>query len=70
MLTPDNARVLRSGKWETLPASDLVVGDIVEVRKGDKIPADMRLLKLETATMRLDQSQLTGWTVDLALPIT
>ena len=60
LLIPGNARVLRDGKWDTLPATDLVVGDIVEVRKGDKIPADLRLVEMETATMRIDQSQLTG----------
>ena len=43
-----------------LPARDLVPGDIVELRVGDKVPADMRVLRLNTATLRLEQSSLTG----------
>ena len=35
-LQPNNARVKRDGDWDTLAADQLVVGDIVEVRKGDK----------------------------------
>lgn len=52
-----NARVLRDGRWETRAARDLVCGDIVRIRSGDFVPADLRLL---TAQLQVDQSALTG----------
>eukprot|EP01053_Blabericola_migrator_P000084 Blabericola_migrator_1__83@NODE_101_length_14318_cov_135_243281_g28_i1_p1_GENE_NODE_101_length_14318_cov_135_243281_g28_i1NODE_101_length_14318_cov_135_243281_g28_i1_p1_ORF_typecomplete_len1126_score187_17E1E2_ATPase/PF00122_20/44E1E2_ATPase/PF00122_20/2_7e57E1E2_ATPase/PF00122_20/5_8e03Hydrolase/PF00702_26/3_2e03Hydrolase/PF00702_26/5_8e53Cation_ATPase_C/PF00689_21/3_6e48Cation_ATPase/PF13246_6/1_3e19Cation_ATPase_N/PF00690_26/4_6e17Cation_ATPase_N/PF00690_26/3_4e02Hydrolase_3/PF08282_12/6_4e06 len=59
-LQPEIARVLRNGSWIHIAAEDLVPGDIVEVRVGDKIPADLRVLKIETTTLKMEQSQLTG----------
>jgi plasma-membrane proton-efflux P-type ATPase len=52
-----NARARRESNWLVIPARELVPGDIVRVRPGDIIPADVRLL---TGTMALDQSALTG----------
>jgi H+-transporting ATPase len=52
-----SARALRDSKWNVIPARELVPGDIVRVRSGDIIPADLKLL---TGTMSLDQSALTG----------
>ncbi len=51
------ARVLRDSRWMTRPARDLVCGDIVRVRSGDFVPADLRLL---SARIQVDQSALTG----------
>lgn len=51
------ARVRRDGTWESLPARDLVQGDVVRVRAGDIVPADALLLDGELHT---DQSALTG----------
>eukprot|EP00930_Biecheleria_cincta_P031203 TRINITY_DN2165_c0_g1_i2.p1 TRINITY_DN2165_c0_g1~~TRINITY_DN2165_c0_g1_i2.p1 ORF type:complete len:1036 (+),score=236.67 TRINITY_DN2165_c0_g1_i2:91-3198(+) len=59
-LAPDNAFVLRDGEWQTIDAEDLVPGDILEVKVGDKVPADVRVLKLKTTTIKIEQSQLTG----------
>mmetsp|Transcript_106773 Transcript_106773/g.284090 ORF Transcript_106773/g.284090 Transcript_106773/m.284090 type:complete len:1040 (-) Transcript_106773:124-3243(-) len=59
-LQPDHATVLRGGHWQTVEAADLVPGDLAEVKVGDKVPADMRLVKLKTTTIRIEQSQLTG----------
>ncbi|KAM7276172.1 hypothetical protein ACFE04_018038 [Oxalis oulophora] len=57
----ESARVLRDNCLvPELPARDLVPGDIVELRVGDKVPADMRVLGLKTSTLRLEQSSLTG----------
>ncbi|CAK4686841.1 hypothetical protein LEN26_014004 [Aphanomyces euteiches] len=64
-LQPENARVLRNGVMQTLPARDLVPGDIVEIRVGDKVPADMRLISLKTTSMRAEQSQMTGESVSV-----
>ncbi|XP_047094499.1 calcium-transporting ATPase 4, endoplasmic reticulum-type-like [Lolium rigidum] len=59
----DHATVLRDGAWvPALPARDLVPGDVVQVRVGDKIPADMRVARLVTSTLRVEQGSLTGET--------
>ena len=55
-----DAAVLRGGRLQRVPASDLVPGDIVEVAVGGQIPADLRVISLLTATLRADQSILTG----------
>mmetsp|Transcript_28004 Transcript_28004/g.69929 ORF Transcript_28004/g.69929 Transcript_28004/m.69929 type:complete len:1068 (-) Transcript_28004:729-3932(-) len=59
-LQPELARILRDGKWKTIPAEEVVPGDVCEVRVGDKVPADMRVCQLKTTTLRVEQSQLTG----------
>ncbi|RLN72876.1 hypothetical protein BBJ28_00024499, partial [Nothophytophthora sp. Chile5] len=59
-LQPENARVMRDGEMITLPARELVPGDIVEIRVGDKVPADMRLLSMKTTAIRVEQAQMTG----------
>ncbi|MGN6545467.1 MAG: HAD-IC family P-type ATPase, partial [Aureliella sp.] len=51
------ARTARDGLWQALPASELVRGDIVRVRTGDFVPADVQLLDGE---VYVDQSALTG----------
>lgn len=43
-----------------LLARELVPGDVVDLTVGDKVPADMRVIELKTATMRLIQASLTG----------
>ncbi|KAJ8751552.1 hypothetical protein K2173_016790 [Erythroxylum novogranatense] len=57
----EHATVVRDGKkvWN-LPAKELVPGDIVELRVGDKVPADMRVISLVSSTLRLEQGSLTG----------
>jgi P-type Ca2+ transporter type 2C len=52
------ALVRRAGELSRIPASQLVVGDIVLVESGDAAPADMRLL--HTHQLRVDESSLTG----------
>jgi H+-transporting ATPase len=52
-----SARVLREASWHVIPARELVPGDIVRVRPGDIIPADLKLL---TGSLSIDQSALTG----------
>ncbi|XP_024978889.1 ATPase 8, plasma membrane-type-like isoform X2 [Cynara cardunculus var. scolymus] len=52
------SKLLRNGKWSEQDASILVPGDIVNVKLGDIIPADVRLL--EGDTLKIDQSALTG----------
>ncbi len=52
-----NARVLREGKWQLVPARELVPGDVVRVRAGDFVPADV---KLADGQLEADQAALTG----------
>ncbi len=56
------ARVLRDAKWQSIPARQLVPGDIVRVRPGDIIPADVKLL---TGALSVDQSALTGESMEV-----
>ncbi len=41
-------------------------GDVVQLHMGDKVPADLRLLALKTAIIRVEQSSLTGEAVPVA----
>jgi H+-transporting ATPase len=53
-----NARVLRDGTWQEIPAHELVPGDIIHIRLGDIVPADA-LLSIGKYLL-LDESALTG----------
>ncbi|MBS0202968.1 MAG: plasma-membrane proton-efflux P-type ATPase [Planctomycetes bacterium] len=50
-------RVLRDGQWQLILAENLVPGDVVRVRVGDFVPADLRLYE---GQVLVDQSSLTG----------
>ncbi len=50
--------VLRDGGWRRIPAAELVPGDIVKLRIGDIVPADVQLL--DGDYLSIDQSMLTG----------
>jgi H+-transporting ATPase len=58
------AKVKRDGAWSTIPARELVPGDLMRIRIGDIIPADARLM--EGDPIQVDQSALTGE----SLPVT
>ncbi|KAK7088023.1 hypothetical protein V1264_022001 [Littorina saxatilis] len=64
---PEVAKVYRSGhkSVQRIKASGLVPGDIVEVSVGDKVPADIRILKINSTTLRIDQAILTGESVSV-----
>ncbi len=55
-----NAAVKRDNVWTTIPASNLVVGDVVKLSLGAVVAADMRLTE---GSVLLDQSMLTGESV-------
>ncbi|XP_063797791.1 potassium-transporting ATPase alpha chain 2-like [Pseudophryne corroboree] len=57
-MVPQQALALRDGKRIEMLAENLVVGDIVFVKGGDKIPADLRIL--ESHGCKVDNSSLTG----------
>ncbi|SFC32902.1 Ca2+-transporting ATPase [Marinospirillum celere] len=56
-----SATVIRGGKKISVPATQLVPGDIVLLASGDKVPADMRLFK--NRDLQIDESALTGESV-------
>ncbi|NLB06681.1 MAG: cation-transporting P-type ATPase [Desulfobulbaceae bacterium] len=55
------AHVRRDRQWGEIDAGTLVPGDIVRLRSGDRVPADLRLL--EAANLRIEESALTGESV-------
>ena len=58
------ARVVRDGRERTVVSDDLVPGDLVLVEAGDKVPADIRLLR--QVELRVDESALTGESLSVA----
>ncbi|MGB7819053.1 MAG: cation-transporting P-type ATPase [Ornithinibacter sp.] len=66
-----SARVVRDGRGHALPSEDVVPGDLVLLEAGDRVPADLRILR--AAELRVDESALTGEAVpatkdDVTLP--
>ena len=57
-----NAKVLRETSWLEVPARELVPGDIIRIRTGDMIPADIKIINGDVG---VDQSALTGESLEL-----
>ena len=55
-------RALRDGSWSTISAAGLVPGDIIRVRSGDLVPADLKIIDTE---LTVDQSAITGESMPL-----
>ena len=60
MIDP-RATVLRDGRRTTIAAEDIVPGDLVILEAGDRVPADLRLVKLRN--LRIEEAVLTGESV-------
>lgn len=56
----NEAKVLRDGAIQRVRADELVPGDVVSVAVGDRVPADCRLLAVQSNSFRVDQALLTG----------
>ena len=54
---PRQVKALRDGRWQDIPATELVPGDVMSVSEGDRISADARLLN---GSVEVDLSALTG----------
>jgi Ca2+-transporting ATPase len=60
-MTAPEARVVRDGRQQMIPAVDVVAGDLLVLAEGDIVPADASLT--ETAALMIDESALTGESV-------
>lgn len=57
---PPTARVVRDGRVNSVPAQELVPGDVLHLTLGDSVPADARLIAVASPNFRVEQSVLTG----------
>ncbi|KAL2080995.1 hypothetical protein ACEWY4_022848 [Coilia grayii] len=57
-LVPQQALVVRDGEKKQINAEDVVVGDLVDIKGGDRIPADIRIIAAHGC--KVDNSSLTG----------
>eukprot|EP00076_Gallus_gallus_P045533 XP_025011071.1 potassium-transporting ATPase alpha chain 1-like [Gallus gallus] len=57
-LVPQQATVIRDGEKAQLNAAEIVVGDLVEIKGGDRVPADIRVIAAQGC--KVDNSSLTG----------
>jgi len=64
---PEMGKVLRADRKQIqrVLAREIVPGDIVEVAVGDQIPADIRVMQINSTSMRIDQALLTGESVSV-----
>jgi len=63
-LSAPTAKVLRDGKQHTVAAKELVIGDIVLLESGDRVPADIRFL--EANNCYIEESALTGESIPVS----
>ena len=60
-MVPENVTVLRGGSKASIPAAQLVPGDVVMLASGDRVPADMRLIAVRN--LQVEEAALTGESV-------
>jgi sodium/potassium-transporting ATPase subunit alpha len=58
-MLPESCIVLRNGAQATVPALDIVPGDVIQIKAGNKLPADIRFMEVSTDAY-FDRSVLTG----------
>jgi Ca2+-transporting ATPase len=63
-----DAAIIRNGERRSIPAADIVPGDIILIEEGDTIPADGRLLEL--AALQTAETALTGESLPVSNPRT
>mmetsp|Transcript_3602 Transcript_3602/g.6125 ORF Transcript_3602/g.6125 Transcript_3602/m.6125 type:complete len:913 (-) Transcript_3602:36-2774(-) len=57
--------VLRGGEWSVVDSKLLVPGDVVRVKMGDNVPADLRLVALNSVSFQVEEAPLTGESVSV-----
>jgi sodium/potassium-transporting ATPase subunit alpha len=57
-LLPENSLVIRDGREQTIPATDIVCGDVVIIKNGTRVPADIRIIWC--SQLKLETSSITG----------
>ncbi|KAF7692623.1 sodium/potassium-transporting ATPase subunit alpha-2 isoform X1 [Silurus meridionalis] len=57
-MVPQQALVIREGEKKQINAEEVVLGDLVEIKGGDRIPADLRIIS--SSSCKVDNSSLTG----------
>ena len=57
-MVPRRADVIRDGVLKSINAEDIVRGDIIQIRGGDKVPADIRILTAKSLKVRIKQNPL------------
>ncbi|MBB6449355.1 Ca2+-transporting ATPase [Geomicrobium halophilum] len=57
-LSAPEVKVLRGGRWLSIPSTEAVPGDVIQLDNGDRISADIRLV--ETMRLAIEESSLTG----------
>ena len=57
-LSSPTARVIRGGQQSTIPSAEIVPGDVIEIKTGDTLPADIRIF--EAVNFETDEALLTG----------
>ena len=57
--------LLRDGEWKETNAELLVPGDIIRVKIGERVPADCRLIKLNSVSLKIEEAPLTGESVSV-----
>ena len=67
-MLPEHCHVTRSGQLLDLPATELVPGDLVHIKAGNKMPADMRFLEV-SQDAKFDRSVLTGESVPISATV-
>ncbi|WP_440895235.1 cation-translocating P-type ATPase [Amphibacillus sp. Q70] len=58
------ANVRRDGQWVTIPSNEVVIGDIVRLKSGDRVVADMRIIN--STHLSIEESAITGETLPIA----
>lgn len=61
----NRAIVIRDGNVKEIDAAELVPGDLIKINVGNTVPADARLIHLDSTTLKVDQSALTGESVSV-----
>lgn len=63
-LSAPKIRVFRDKAWRTIPAEEAVIGDLVRLETGDRVPADIRIIR--SNGLETEESNLTGESVPVA----